>query len=185
VTVYFLSGPRFGLRPLRPADADGPYTDWFNDAEVCRANSHHVFPYDPAQARRYIESVNGNRNALVLAIEDKVSQAHIGNVSLQDIHWTHRSAELAIVIGDRAFWGIGVGAEVGALVVRHGFEALGLHRIACGTTEDNDGMRKLAQQLGMREEGRRRRAVWKDGRWLDVIEYGILADEFTSASRTV
>jgi RimJ/RimL family protein N-acetyltransferase len=39
-------------------------------------------------------------------------------------------------------------------------------------------MQKLAGQLGMREEGRRRGAMWKRGRFVDVLEYGVLADEF-------
>jgi RimJ/RimL family protein N-acetyltransferase len=39
-------------------------------------------------------------------------------------------------------------------------------------------MRKLALSLGMREEGCRRKQLWLDGNWEDVIEYGILVDEF-------
>ena len=55
---------------------------------------------------------------------------------------------------------------------------LNLNRIACGTFENNKGMRKLAEYLGMCEEGRRRRAVYKYGRYVDVIEYGVLKDEY-------
>lgn len=60
----------------------------------------------------------------------------------------------------------------------HGFRAMNLNRIACGTQLDNDGMRKLAQSLGMKEEGRRRQAQFKHGRYIDVVEFGLLRDEF-------
>jgi RimJ/RimL family protein N-acetyltransferase len=30
----------------------------------------------------------------------------------------------------------------------------------------------------MRLEGRRRQAAFKDSRWLDVLEYGVLRDEY-------
>lgn len=176
--TFFLSSDRLGLRPLEPRDADGAYPGWLNDAEVARFNSHHTFPYDREQALAYIQRVRGSRSELVLAIVDKASEKHVGNVALQAIHPIYRSAEFSIMIGDRAFWGQGVGAEAGKLLLGHGFDALGLHRVACGTTSDNEGMKRLAGKLGMREEGRRRAAAWKRGAWVDVVEFGVLAEEF-------
>ena len=60
----------------------------------------------------------------------------------------------------------------------HGFLALNLHRIACGTFADNRAMLRLAAYLGMHEEGRRREAAFKAGRYIDVIEFGVLDNEF-------
>lgn len=182
--TYFLSGKRVGLRPLEPRDAEGPYPDWLNDADVCRYNSHHSYPYDREQARRYIDSVRGSRSEIVLAIEDIAQKKHVGNVALQALHPIYRSAEFSILIGAREFWGQGIGEEAGRLLLTHAFRALGLHRVGCGTSSDNAGMRKLATALGMTEEGRRRAAMWSDGQWVDVIEYGILAEEFAASSAT-
>jgi RimJ/RimL family protein N-acetyltransferase len=39
-------------------------------------------------------------------------------------------------------------------------------------------MRKLAERLGMTEEGVRRQAAWADGAHQDVVEYGLLAGEW-------
>ncbi|MBM4229579.1 MAG: GNAT family N-acetyltransferase [Gammaproteobacteria bacterium] len=39
-------------------------------------------------------------------------------------------------------------------------------------------MQKLARALGMQEEGRRRSALFLEGAWVDVLEYGVLRDEF-------
>jgi ribosomal-protein-alanine N-acetyltransferase len=176
--TYFLAGARVGLRPLRTADADGPYAEWLNDAEVCQYNSHHVYPYGREQALAYIEAVRGSRSELVLAIEDRTERTHVGNIALSSIHPLYRTAEISFLIGARTHWGKGIGHEAGRLLMTHGFDALGLHRIGCGTTGDNLGMQRLAAKLGMREEGRRRQAVWKSGKWLDVVEYGVLASEW-------
>jgi len=99
-------------------------------------------------------------------------------VALQRIDPIARSAEFAIVIGEREAWGKGVGKEAGRLICQHGFSVLNLNRIHCGTFETNEAMRRLAVDLGMREEGRRREAAFKDGRFVDVVEFGVLRAEF-------
>jgi [ribosomal protein S5]-alanine N-acetyltransferase len=172
----FLTGPRVRLRALSAADVDGPYLTWFNDPEVSRLNSHHVFPYTRESALSWVSALAGRRDALVLAIE--LDGRHVGNISLQDISAVGRSAELAIVLGDREVWGQGIGLEAARLLVAHGFGALNLRRIACGTVAANVGMRRIAERLGMQQEGVRRDAVWTDGAYHDVIEFGLLAEEF-------
>lgn len=173
----FLLGENVYLRALRDEDAEGPYGGWFNDEEVCLGNSHHVFPYTKEAALEFIRAVHKRRDCLVLAIAGRADNRHIGNISLQNIDPVHRAAEFAILIGDRASWGKGFGKEAGKLLVAHGFRALNLHRIHCGTLATNVGMQHLARHLGMREEGRRREAAFKNGRFVDVLEYGVLENE--------
>jgi [ribosomal protein S5]-alanine N-acetyltransferase len=174
-TPAFLLGERVALRALTPADVDGPYLEWFNDPEVCRLNSHHVFPYTRPEALMWVEALAGRRDALVLAITMREDGRHVGNLSLQGIDPVSRTAELAIVLGDRSVWGQGIGLEAARLLVDHGFTALNLNRIACGTLAANVAMRRLAERLGMREEGVRRQAAWTDGAYHDIVEYGLLA----------
>jgi ribosomal-protein-alanine N-acetyltransferase len=180
----FLIGERLYLRPLIEADAQGPYADWFNDQEVCRGNSHHVFPYTPEAALAYIRHAAQTHDELILAIVLREDDRHIGNIALQSIHPIYRSAEFSIVIGDKAAWGKGYGREAGRLLCHHGFAALNLNRIACGTFDDNVAMQRLALALGMKEEGRRRQAAFKQGRYVDVIEFGVLRSEFEESGRS-
>lgn len=181
--LAFLTSERIYLRPLLLTDTQGPYPQWFNDAEVCAGNSHHVFPHTPVGAEDYIRRVNESRDTLALAIVLREGDRHIGNIALQHIDWVSRSAEFAIVIGDKEAWHKGYAAESGRLLCSHGFSALNLHRIGCGTFDNNEGMKRLATSLGMREEGRRREAIFKDGRYLDVVEYGVLRAEYENALR--
>jgi len=172
----FLTGPRVALRALVESDVDGAYANWFNDEEVCRYNSHHVRPYRRQELLEYIRSLSPSD--LVLAIVVRETGAHIGNISLQSIDTTSRSAEFAILIGEKSAWGQGYSKDAAALICRHGFATMNLHRIGCGTAADNTPMIKLAQWLGMSEEGRRREALYKNGRYVDVVEFGMLAGDF-------
>jgi ribosomal-protein-alanine N-acetyltransferase len=177
----FLGDGRVTLRPLVAGDADGPYPGWFNDAEVCRWNGHHVRPYTRALALDYIAATQAGPDlVLAIAVEDR----HVGNVALQEHSALHRSADLAIVVGDRSVWGTGVGLAAARLIAGHGFDALGLHRITAATFAENAAMRRLAEKLGMTEEGVRRAARFKHGAHHDVVEYGLLASEWVRPSPT-
>ena len=182
--LTFLSGKTVNLRGLLLSDLEGPYVSWLNDAEVCRYNSHHVFPYSREQAEDYIKSVYAGKTILALAIVLKESGEHIGNIALQNIHPLARSAEFAILVGAKDQWGKGFAKEAAKLICRHGFNELNLHRIYCGTNAENNGMQKLASYLGMQLEGRSREAQFKDGRFVDVLHYGLLRSEFVLKFRS-
>jgi RimJ/RimL family protein N-acetyltransferase len=181
----FINGERLYLRALEEADANGPYVTWFNDAEVCRGNSHFVFPYTREAALSYIRYAQQTHEDLILAIMLRDGDRHIGNIALQHIHPIYHSAEFSIVIGDKSAWGKGYSIEAGRLLCDHGFSSLNLNRIACGTFDDNEAMRQLASALGMKEEGRRRKAAYKQGRFVDIIEYGVLSAEYWEHRRNL
>jgi ribosomal-protein-alanine N-acetyltransferase len=174
----FFTGKTVYLRSLVEADLDGPYVGWFNDSEVCFGNSHHVFPYTRESALEYIHRAQETRNHLILAIVTKKDNSHVGNIALQNIHPVYRSAEFSILIGEKSVWGSGVGKEAGRLICDHGFKALNLHRIYCGTFENNTAMQHLALSLGMVQEGVRREAAFKNGSYLDIIEFGVLKSDY-------
>ena len=174
----FLSSERLILRALEESDADGDYPGWLNDEEVNRGNAHHRDPYTRESALEYIRRVRDSQRELVLAMTLKDSGRHIGNIALQKIDPVYRSAEFAILLGAKDLWGKGYAKEAGHILCDHGFFTLNLRRIHCGTFASNVAMQKLAEYLGMVLEGRRRQAAFKDGLWLDIVEYGVLQDEY-------
>ncbi len=174
----FLTGEKIYLRPIEENDLNENYQSWFNDEEVCQFNSHHRFPNYRQDMESYYQEVIKSKNHLILAIIDKESDKHIGNISLQEISGVDHSAEFAIIIGDKEAWGKGVGREAARLIIEHGFGQLNLHRIYCGTSEENIGMQKLADALGFKQEGILREAMFKNGGYKNIFLYGILKDEF-------
>ena len=85
------------------------------------------------------------------------------------------------MLGERDCWGKGYSKEAAHPLVHHGFTSLNLHRIYCGTAADNIPMQKLARALKMKQEGIRREAMFKNGRYVDVIDYGVLQAEYLAA----
>lgn len=169
-----LEGERIYLRPLELRDADGAYPSWLNNPEVCLYNSHGDTLYTREMAQSYIESVTDNPSYAVFAICLRENDRHIGNITLQQISAKNRNAEFAVLIGEPSVYGKGIGYEAGTLLVDYAFNALKLHRLYCGTHAQNSAMQTLALKLGMSEEGRRHEAIFKNGKFADVVEYGLI-----------
>jgi RimJ/RimL family protein N-acetyltransferase len=176
----FLVGKVVYLRALEKEDLSGNYFQWFNDQEVCRFNAHGRAPNNMESMEAYLKRAYNDPSLAVFAISYLENDAHVGNICLQGINLIDRSAEYAVVLGEKDYWGKGVAKEASDLILQHGFMTLNLHRIHCGTSEENTGMQKLAAYMGMKEEGRRREALFKNGRYFDIVEYGILREEYLS-----
>ena len=171
------------------------YRQWMNSPEVTRYNSHGLFPKTKADMDAFIESFESGRD-LVWAIytigyvehikskdgpiESRIisNSDYIGNISLQRINWIHRSAELAILIGNTGYWGKGIATEACLLALAHGFNRLNMHRIWTGTAATNLGMQRVAAKIGMTYEGAFREGMFLNGVYVNVKCYAILDYEW-------
>lgn len=171
---YFLENEEIGLRRIELDDDLSNYLNWFNDQTVNEFNTHGVFPMDLQSLKNYITSLD--QRILHLSVFVKAESKHIGNLSLQSIDLINRNAEFAIIMGEKDYWNKGYAYQASKLIIDHGFNKLNLYRVYCGTSELNLGMQKLALKLGMAEEGRRKGALAYNGRYVDLIEYGIVSN---------
>jgi RimJ/RimL family protein N-acetyltransferase len=69
-------------------------------------------------------------------------------------------------------------------MLAHGFAGLGLHRIALSVFAFNERAVRAYRKAGFRLEGRLREAIWRDGRYWDELQMGILADEWRLSGAT-
>lgn len=170
----FLQAKDIYLRALCKEDETQEYTDWLNDEKTCQFNSHHRFANTLTKTKEYIEFASNSRSDLILAICENRTHKHIGNISLQNINFIDSQAEFAILVGENSNHAKGIGTQAGELIIKHGFDALNLHRIYCGTSALNVPMQKLAKRLNFEQEGISKEALFKDGKYVDIISYGLI-----------
>jgi len=169
-----IQGTRINLRPFSLDDVKDSYVGWFNDPEVCKYNGHGEVLYTLELGREYATRVRTSETDAVFAVIEKESGRHVGNISLQKIDLRNRSAEYAIIIGEKDVWGKGIAHESSELLIEYGFRELGLHRIYCGTSVLNIPMQKLAASLSFVQEGLLKDAMNKNGEFVDLVLYGLL-----------
>jgi len=171
-----LIGKKIFLRSLEVEDVKGFY-HWLNDQEVTKYTSHGIFPVTREGEEKWLSDTRKSKNTIVLAIIDKKTDTHIGNCAIQKINWIYRHAEFAIIIGEKKFWGKGIGTEVAKLLINHAFRNLNLNKVWLGVnTENKDAVRSF-EKAGFVREGILRQEIYRKGRYCDVIRMSILKQE--------
>jgi ribosomal-protein-alanine N-acetyltransferase len=175
---FFHLGDEFYFRPLKASDLEGRWPEWFNDPEVTGFQAKGFYPNTLEVQRQYYESLLGSRTDVVLAIVDRKTEQHIGNVGLHNIDLLHRTAVLGIVIGEKAAWGRKIGAGSWAAITGYGFKVLNLHKICATVFDGNERSLKCALAAGFEIEGRQKKQLYKDGRHVDLIHVGLLRENW-------
>jgi RimJ/RimL family protein N-acetyltransferase len=177
----FISGSQVYLRPLERSDLNEGYLSWLNDPEITRYLETGTFPSTMRDLERFFENVTGSRAEVILAIIHKKSGVHIGNVKLGPINWVHRVASFGMLIGDRKFWGQGLGEECVRLTVEYGFNKLNLHRIDLGVFAEHESAVRCYEKAGFKIEGRFREDLFQGGEYKDRLWMGLLRSEYKPA----
>jgi ribosomal-protein-serine acetyltransferase len=92
------------------------------------------------------------------------------------------------IVGEIGYWivpdheGRGLVTAAVRVLLREGFEAMGLHRIAIRAGVDNARSRAIPARLGFREEGVLRGEGKGSGGYYDLVVYGLLEDEWRGSA---
>jgi RimJ/RimL family protein N-acetyltransferase len=185
----YIIGETVYLRGLERADLGGPMFQWANDPEVTHYMYMGTFPNTIEGLEREYDMLIGNTpSALIqapgnplhvtLAIVDKQSDIHIGNIGFYGISWLTGVAELRTIIGEKSHWGGGWAAEAYLLALRYAFDRLNLRRIWAGCRADHLAAVVALENAGFVREGRQRQHFLRNGRAYDILLYGLMSQEF-------
>ena len=175
-----LAGELIRLRGVR--DDDLPVlAAWEMDPGRMTTLSSWVVPPSEAAARERITRWSANdKDNLGFAIETlEDPPVLVGNVGLWGARPKDRCATIGIALG-REYVGRGYGTDAMRVIVSYGFRELGLHRMQLGVSPFNPAGIRAYEKAGFAEEGRRREAVWHDGRWYDEVLMSVLEPEWAA-----
>jgi RimJ/RimL family protein N-acetyltransferase len=173
-----LTGDRTVLRPFTEDDARG-IAEIIEDPEVIRFTGEPSNELTLERLRSWYGSRSAQTDRLDLAVTDRATGELVGEVVLYEWNPAGRSCTFRTLIGPRGR-GRGLGTEAARLIVGHGFEQLGLHRIELELYSDNHRARRVYDKVGFVEEGVRRQTEMRDGVWADETIMSILAHEWAA-----
>lgn len=177
-----LYGERIRLRGVEKEDID-LFVRWLNDPEVTAGISLYR-PLSSLEEERWfnqmLERPVDERPLTIEIQQEGGSWLPIGNLGLFDISWRQRSAELGIMIGEKAYWDKGYGSEALGLLLRHAFDTLNLNRVYLRVFANNPRAIRAYEKLGFVLEGRMREAEYRQGEYLDVLFMSVLKSEWNA-----
>jgi [ribosomal protein S5]-alanine N-acetyltransferase len=172
-----LATPRLLLRDFRIDDVDAIHA-YASDPEVTR----YMFygPRTDAETREYLAWLlktqeQQPRMTWELAVVRRGQDRPIGacDLTLE----SERVADLGYILGREA-WGQGLGTEVATVLVRAGFEQLGLERIFAICDVDNVASARVLEKAGLVRTRTLERHREAKGRWWDMHLYEIVRGDW-------
>lgn len=168
------------LRGLRETDAE-KMLEWMLDSRTQRSFQRDMSGTTLEMARQFCRTKKDEPNdyeykSLHYAITDETDE-YLGTISLKNIDNNNKSAEYAIALREKAR-GKGIAVEATRLLLKKGFEDMGLHRIYLTVFADNVAAIKLYERSGFIYEGELREHINRNGEFVSWRIYGILRKEY-------
>lgn len=170
--TIMLETERLRLRPLVPDDFEAVHS-WGCNPENTRYMSWG--PNSEDETRVFLSNTKPGRDfAVVLKGTNEV----IGSCGIYP-NASNDSGELGWIL-HKNHWKHGYGTELGAELIRYGFEEMKLRRIFAPCAAVNYGSYRVMERNGMRREALHRKAFWArvDREWIDEAIYAILAEDY-------
>ncbi len=169
----FLVGERIYMRPLEVADVTDEYLHWMNDVELAKYIPAMTFPGTRAAVEEYVAREARNPATVFLAIIEKDTGRHVGNIKLGPISWVDRNAEYGRLLGDVAARSKGYGSEAVRMILRYAFEVLNLHKVFATCLASNKAAIRSNEKNGLSVEATIKEKRYVEGHYEDVVYMGI------------
>ncbi|MBI5065892.1 GNAT family N-acetyltransferase [Candidatus Woesearchaeota archaeon] len=178
-----LIGTRIILRTLKNSDAHSIYEN-AKDKIVGKYTSL-PRPYRLKHAVELIKNLHRSpqktkkeKTSYDLGIELKETNKIIGMVALFKIDKTSKNAELGFWLGKK-HWNKGITSEAVKLILDFGFKKLKFKKIYAKVMHPNIASIKVLEKFHFKKEGTFRKHIFKNGKWLDDLMFGLLKSEYT------
>ncbi len=102
----------------------------------------------------------------------------VGLTSFEDIDWRNRSFQIPIKLVRKPGLTLGIGIDTHMAMLRYAFDYMQMHRAFGRTLEYNKASLNMQKRCGYVEEGRLEKAIFKNGKYHDLILTRLFANEY-------
>lgn len=169
-----------GLRGIRPED-ESLLARWMGDPDATKFMETGWRPPTCSDISLVYKAADEN-DASIFIVEDLQTSRPVGICGLYLIQWICRRAEFRILLGDDEFRGAGLGTDAALLLLEYAFTKLNLETVYLGVNVENKAAVKSYRKAGFVDEGVRRRLIYRNGKYYDVLMMSVLREEWASSN---
>ncbi len=174
------SGTLVDLRPVRVTDL-ALLRQWEHDPNIDHWMATTANSLDAREScEQEFDRLLRSPRIKLLALQAKAGTV-VGFIRMNDLDLAARKATLRLFVAPE-MQGKGYGTDALRILANFCFHELGLHRLGLVVREDNSRALSVYKRLGFVVEGCEREAVWTEGRWLNFLHMGLLAQEWREES---
>ncbi|MGK5082707.1 GNAT family protein [Bdellovibrionota bacterium FG-1] len=160
------------LRPIHVKDWK-LLLKWRNDPQVTRDLAFQAMSEE--RVRQFIQEKVDSTTDRTFVIE---CDGQVIGYTLIESDVLNKKCEVGIIIGEKGYWGKGIGKQVCRKITDIAISEMGLHRVLAVASERNLGSIRCFLSQGYREEGRLRHANYRDGKFYDLVLLSMLSHEW-------
>ena len=165
---------RLRLEPFAERHLTERYVGWLADPEIVRYSEQRFRTHTLESCAEYMRSFEGTPNLFYALVAKDAALGHVGNLNVY-VDERHGTADIGILVGERATWGKGIGGEAWRAAVER-LLAHGVRKVTGGCVATNEAMVRIMKRAGMKPDGRRAAQYVYDGQEVDVVYYAVFAD---------
>lgn len=172
-----LVGKVVTLRPVEEDDLE-MLRNLTNDPEFEKMIIGWSFPVSKNEQKKWFENCLNTTTQVRFIIETKEDGA-VGMIGLKDINWKDGVASGGgMRIARKEIRTRGLATDAWMTLMRYAFEELRLNRVNGSALVYNEASQRVCAKVGFKKEGIKREAVYKNGKYHDVIMYGCLKSDY-------
>jgi len=176
---YFWQGEKVRLRPLRTDDAERSFVGILDSPARQFLALGIELPTSIELQRSFLEKYAGCKDVggeIIFAIET-LEGVNVGGIALNDRDDKNGLFGFAVEIG-RDHRRKGYAQEALRILLNYGFWERRYQKCNSACAQTNDASTALHKKVGFVEEGRRRRQVFFNGEYHDLVLFGMTREEF-------
>lgn len=173
----------FEIRPIGSMDRDvwaANYARWVNDPEVTEYLYQGTIPTSIEKCKTLYDTLT-NDSHVVFNIMSKTSEGfyqHVGIVGVFEVYWPSRVGEFRILLGDKNYWGMGIGKAALEEMKKVAFNRLGLHKFWLGFNADHKRAEGAYTKAGFQHECVLKQHHYKNGKYHDLVRLCMFKDDY-------
>ncbi|MCU6713195.1 GNAT family N-acetyltransferase [Paenibacillus sp. J5C_2022] len=183
---YFWQDEDIRLRAIEYEDWEGHYYNQFDSHARRLLECAVELPPTITEAKNFVEKCSefSSGNGRLMFTIEKLNGENIGGINLNSIDERNGTFSIGIQI-DRDHRGKGYGTKAIRILLRYAFFERRLNKFNDFVLQGNDASATMMKKLGCVQEGIRRKVIYTNGDYHDLILFGLTKDEFIEKEKEI